>query len=286
MDYTVINPQIGCDAPKSIQLIENNLVFANTKSGVMFIKDTSSAYENNIVNISRNVEASRTAHGILLDIGVSPKSVTSIDDGKRYWLCANNHVWLWDYSLGGSTNDAKSLAWYYFDAVRTPSFWIGLDRELPAFVDVEGYLCEFKDTLADKVDEDTGLWLAQGEPFEKMLTLPIQDFNTYEVLKNVEKTIFVVKSSGDSVTDIEYETDYGTRKDLTPIVTRGTKTWVPRDLSKGRALVFTKFAVTAVRKPRCLHVRHFLVRLTNSSLNESIAFVSAQIYYTLQGVDR
>ena len=286
MDYTVINPQMGCDVPNSVQLIENNLVFANTKFGVMFIKDTSSAYENNIVNISYNVEASRTAPGILFDIGILPKAVTSIDDGKRYWLCANGHVWIWDYSLGGSATDAKSLAWFYFDAVATPCCWLGLDLEFPMYVGRDGYLREFKTTVIDTLDGPYGRWSIRGEDFEKILALPIQDFNTYEVLKNVEKAIFVVKSSGDSTTDIEYETDYGTRKDLTPIATRGTKTWVPRDLTKGRALVFTKFAVTAVRKPRCIHVRHFLVRLRNSSRSEAISFISAQIYYTLQGVDR
>ncbi len=279
MDYTVINPQMGCDVPNSVQLIENNLVFANTRSGVMFIKDTSSAYENNIVNISLNVEAPRHAPGILLDINEAPRAVTSIDDGKRYWLCANDHVWLWDYSLGGSINDPKALSWYYFDAVKTPSAWVGLDREIPAYIDELGYLREFKTTVEDTDD-------VKGVNFEKVLALPIQDFGTYEVLKNVEKTIFVVKSSGDSTTNIEYETDYGTRTDKTPIKTYGAKAWLPRDLTKGRALVFTKFAVTEVRKPRCLHVRHFLVRLVNDRRNEAISFISAQIYFTLQGVDR
>lgn len=286
MDYTVVNPQIGCDVPNSVQLVENNLVFANTKSGVMFIKDTSAAYENNIVNISRNVEASRSAPGVLLDIGSSPRSVTSIDDGKRYWLCANDHAWLWDYSLGGSINDAKSLSWFYFDSMKTPGCWLGLDREIPAYIGIDGYLRKFETTTTDAADETTGLWSVRGGDFEKVLALPIQDFNTYEVLKNVDKAIFVVKSSGDSSIDIEYETDYGTRKDLTPIRTYGARTWLPRDLTKGRSLVFTKFAVTAVRKPRCLHVRHFLVRLRNSARSEAVSFISAQIYFTLQGADR
>jgi hypothetical protein len=291
MDYTTISPQLGCDFPRSVQLIENNLVFCNAKHGVMFIKDTSSAYENNIMPISRNIETSLEKLGFLSDLQGSNEDayrrlVTSIDDGKRYWLCVNDHVWLWDYSLGGSVNDPKSLSWYYFDAVPTPAGWLRLEDEIPSFLNRDGHLMVFTTAEKDEYDSTGKYWRVRGTDFDKLLTLPIQDFNTYEVLKNVEKAIFVVKSSGDSTTEIEYETDYGTRKDLTPIKTRGTTAWVPRDLTKGRALVFTKFAVTAVRKPRCLHVRHFLVRLRNNSRSEAISFISAQIYYTLQGVDR
>lgn len=433
MDYTVVNPMLGCDVPNSVQLIENNLVFANTKTGVMFIKDTSSAYENNVVNISQNIEAPRTSFGILYDLATGFAS--SIDDGKRYWLCANNNVWLWDYSLGGTINDPKSLSWFHFDTVTRPVCWLGLDREIPRYIGADGYLREFRKVdLSELSDElfgecgesatwdfnpETGTlcirgsgamwdygaapedrppwyplhldvkqlyiadgithigeyaftdfinltylyfctvdmgtysflslpadvgqvvttlarvtvrdaameqnpggaaeileffrilsgmefitygadsvplptkpkglenkWEVKSEGFEKLLTLPIQDFSTYEVLKNVEKVIFVTKSSGDSTTNIEYETDYDLRTDLTPLTTYGTTVWVPRDLTQGRRLKFLRFALTAVRKPRCLHVRHFCIRLRNANRNEDFAFVSAQIYYTLQGVDR
>lgn len=284
MDYAVINPGIGCDVPNSVQLIENNLVFANKKYGVMYIKDTSSAYENNIVNISQNIEPSASAPGLFLDLNKSNVGTASYDDGKRYWLCVNDHIWLWDYSLGGSINNPEALSWFYFDRAKTPACWLALDREMPVYIGTDGYLREFK-TLAEDVEYE-GVWVSKNEDFEKVLTLPIQDFGTYEALKNVVKTIFVVKSAGDSTINIEYETDYCKRTDLAPIVTHGMRAWVPRDLTVGRSLVFTRFAVTAVRKPRCLHVRHFLVRLTNAARGEDFAFVSAQIYFNLQGADR
>ena len=286
MDYTTVNPMVGCDVPGSVQLVDNNLVFCNTRKGVLYIKDTSSAYENNIVSVSRNVEQQRTAGGFFYDLtGSSAKQVTSLDDGQRYWLFANSHAWIWDYSLGGSVGDTKGLSWFYFDGIQSPACWFGMEEDLPWYFGRDGYLRRFVTTVTDVYDEN-GIWSARGEDFDKLLTLPIQDFGTYEVLKNVVKAIFVVKSSGDATINIEYETDYEARTDLTPIVTRSARIWIPRDLTFGRSLKFSRFAVTAVRKPRCIHIRHFLARLKNSGRAETIAFVSAQIYYTLQGVDR
>lgn len=284
MDYTVINPRIGCDLPKTVQLIENNLVFANTKRGVMLIKDTTSAYENNIVVLSTNVEKPVEQAGILYDLNTAPEQARSLDDGRRYWLCVHGHAWLWDYSLGGSVNDARKLSWFYFDAIQNPSCWFGFDDHRLCFLGFDGYFRQMASASADTFYEDGETWKTRGEDVEKIVTLPIQDFGTYEVLKNVNKAIFVVQGTGNAIIDIEYETDYETRMDRTPIITRGWSL-VPRNLAWRSLKVFT-FAVTAVRKPRCINVRHFLCRLKNSNRGEGMTFVSAQIYFTTQGVDR
>lgn len=283
MDYTIINPLIGCDLPKTIQLVENNLVFANKRRGVMLIKDTTSAFENNIVAISRNVERPSGQAGLLYDVQTAPETVCSLDDGRRYWICANGHAWLWDYSLGGSLSDVSKLSWFYFDNIHNPTCWFGYEDMRHCFLGQDGYFREFQTVAAD-VEYEDGTWRMRADEYDKIITLPIQNFNTYEVLKNVEKVIFVVQGNGNAIIDIEYETDYEIRKDLTPIMTHG---WalVPRDLSFRNLKVF-HFAVTAVRKPNCMHIRHFMVRLKNSGKGEGVVFVSAQIYYTLQGVDR
>lgn len=284
MDYATINPGIGCDMPGSIQLIQNNLVFANRKFGVMLIKDSSSAYENNVVPISRNVERPADQGGILYDIAVTPRNeVVSRDDGQRYWLCVNDHSWLWDYSLGGSVSSPANLVWFYFDGIERPAFWVDGDDKVISYVGRDGYLRRFVTTAEDTYYED-GQWKRKGEDFVRTVTLPIQDFGTYEVLKNVLKVIFVVQGSGNATIDIEYETDYEVRKDRTPIMTQGWSL-VPRNLSTRNFKVFP-FAVTAVRKPGCRHVRHFQCRLYIDGRGEDMAFVSAQIYFNYQGADR
>ena len=283
LDYTTISPRIGCDLPKTIQLIENNLVFANKRRGVMLIKDTSSAYENNIVAISRNVERPSGQAGLLYDVQLASETTCSLDDGRRYWLCANGHAWLWDYSLGGSLSDVSKLSWFYFDNIQNPVSWFGQEDNRLCYLGQDGYFREFQAVAAD-VDYEDGTWRLRADEYDKVVSLPIQNFGSYEVLKNVDKAIFVVQGNGNAIIDIEYETDYEIRKDLTPIITQG---WAlaPRDLSF-RSLKVFHFAVTAVRKPNCRHIRHFLVRLKNSGKGQGMTFVSAQIYFTFQGVDR
>lgn len=285
MDYTTISPGVGCDLPNTIQLVENNLVFCNSRYGVMFLKDTSAAYENNIVPISTNVEQPGNLQGLFYDIvRMDKRQVLSMDDSERYWLFANGHAWLWDYSLGGSVNDPQSLSWFYFESLADPGCFFGYEKELPWYVGRDGYLRSWDLTLIDTVDTETGVWEKRGDDFDKLLCLPTQDFGTYEVLKNVDKVIFVAKGSGGNYIDIEYETDYETRQDPTPIFIPG---WSlsPRNLAK-RSFLAMKFAATAIRRPRCLSVRHFGVRLKNRIRGDEIAFISAQIFYTFQGVDR
>lgn len=55
LPYTPINDIVGCDIKKSIRLIQNNLVFANTEGGVYVLLDTSSYGENAVRRISRNI---------------------------------------------------------------------------------------------------------------------------------------------------------------------------------------------------------------------------------------
>ncbi|MBQ9346731.1 MAG: hypothetical protein IJT94_05235, partial [Oscillibacter sp.] len=59
--YTRVNNKIGCDLPGSIQLIENNLVFANSAGGVYRVCSSSPAYENNVVCVSAKVNGSQGA---------------------------------------------------------------------------------------------------------------------------------------------------------------------------------------------------------------------------------
>lgn len=282
LHHEVINPNIGCDIPHSVQLIENNLVFVHSRRGVLLIKDTSSAHENNIVKMSVNIEAPAETRGLLHDLRQDRENTCSLDDGAHYWLCVNGHAWVWDYSLGASVSDPGKNSWFYFDGI-APGAWFGYEQSEPSYLGRDGYLRRFV-SQAEDAEHPTGQWKTKGEIFECLVTLHTLDFNTYEVLKNVEKAIFVVQGSGNATIQIEYETDYGVRVDPTPLVTRVWK-FVPRDLSF-RALRISPFAFTAVRKPGCRHVRHFLTRLRNQERGAKISFVSAQVYYTFQGVDR
>jgi hypothetical protein len=261
MDYTAINATIGCDLPNSIQLVENNLVFANTRSGVCIVRDSSAAYENNITPFSRKVDNQ------LVPLLKRAKNVCSHDDGERYWIAADGEVYVWDYTLSGYSNPV----WFYFNNIHAVAFLMVGDTTM--HLDDRGRVTEMRRTFED-----------YGEAIEKKYRFAAQYMGGYDRLKDVTGVLFVVQGDTDTVMEITYESDYESRKDLTPV---RASSWhlYPRNLSF-RELAVRKFAATARRKPMCRHVRHFTMQLANNERGMDMAVISAQMFYRYQGRDR
>lgn len=268
MTYVNINSKTGCDLPWSIQLIENNLVFCNTYQGVHIILDSSSARENNVECVSRNVNGTAQRPGLLFDVVTADRNqVCSYDDDNRYWIVANGKAYLWDYLL----STYKKASWFPQDNIRGVAFF-GYPGKV-CHLDAAGRVTRFDRTF---VDYDLSI--------DKVYHFPAMFFNTYERLKDVVKVIFSVRSDTDTDVDILYETDYENRKDLTSIQSYSWRL-VPRNLAY-RCLSVQKFAKVAVRKPGCRHIRHFSMRLRNNEPGQDLAIISAQVYYKFVGVDR
>ena len=96
--------------------------------------------------------------------------------------------------------------------------------------------------------------------------------------------VFQTRSDTDTKIRITYRSDYETRRDLTDIESFSWRL-CPRDLTH-RYLGVPQFALTAVRKPGCRHVRHFTMTLENHEAFRDMSLVGAQIYYNYQGRDR
>ena len=261
MDYTAINAGIGCDLPGSIQLIENNLVFANTRNGVCIVRDSSAAYENNITPISRKVDNE------LLGLLQKADTVCSHDDGERYWIAARGDVYCWDYTLSGYSDPV----WFYFNNISAEAFFTA-GRTI-FHLDGAGRITTMRRNYRD-----------YDAPIRKKYRFASQYMGSYDRLKDVTGVIFTVKGATDTSISITYETDYEKRTDLTPV--RSTSWRLnPRNLLF-RDLSFHKFATVARRKPGCRHVRHFTMALENNEIGTDMAVISAQIFYRYQGRDR
>ena len=269
LPYIQINDKIGCDLPWSIQLIENNLVWCNTEQGVHYLKDSSSAYENNIVCLSRKVNGSTTRDGLLEDVrGADIQTVCSCDDTRKYWVVVNGHAWVWDYSL----SEYKDPSWFYFTNINAMAFII--KEEDLWHVDKKGRLTHFERTFADY----------NSQPIEKVYQFATQYFGTYDHLKNVNSIIITTRSDTNGTTTLQYISDYERRYDLTPLKVRH---WLlsPRNLSY-RSLAGRGFAEVFRRRPMCRRVRHYTMRLENNSIGEDLSIVSAEVFFNLQGKDR
>jgi len=264
--YVNINSKVGCDLPWSIQLIENNLVFCNTYQGVHMIRSSSAAYENNVECISRNVNGKDTV-GLLYDLqqgGVA----TSFDDDDRYWLCANGHVYLWDYVLSSYSEPS----WFFFTNVHGAAYFQD-DTHRKYHMDVQGRVTRFERTFFD-----------YDGAIEKMYQFPTQFFGSYDRLKDVTSLLVAVRSDTDTDVTIQYDTDYGTRFDLTPIRSYSWRL-SPRNLAH-RYLAVARYAHVARRTPGCRHIRHFSMTFRNSEAGQDLAIVSAQVFYKFQGKER
>ena len=266
LTYTAINAKIGCDLPWTIQLIENNLVFCNTEGGVHIVRDSTSALENNIECLSRNVNGTDQRTGLLADVRAA-ETVTGFDDGNHYWVVANGHAYLWDYLLSAW----KDPSWFYFTNIAGVAFFRTVDKSY--HLDAHGRVTVFNRSFLDH-------WQA----IEKVYQFPPQFFDSYDRLKDILYCIFTVRSDTDSIVRVQYKSDYETRYDLTNICSLSWKL-VPRNLAF-RCLSIQRFAHVARRKPGCRHVRHFSVRLENNEPAQDLSIISAQIYFRYLGRDR
>lgn len=269
MPYTAINSKFGCEFPWSIQLVDNNLVFLNQEHGVCFLSDSSAAYENNIIEMSRKINGDIHRRGLMHDIKESGfGGVYSVVFEDKYWIIANGDAYLWDFRLSEYNNPT----WFFFSNIQgiayirdaVDMYHLSKDGRISAF---------WHDHYND-----------YNQPIEKVYQFATQMMGTYDRLKNVMSCIIVTKSSTSTNTKLLYITDYEERYDLTPLQ---TNSWalVPRNLSF-RYLGIPRFAMSYRRRPMCRHVRHFAMRLENNEPGADLNVISAQLYYNYQGVQR
>ena len=265
LPYIPINASIGCDLPWSIQLVENNLVFAN-RSGVYIILDTTAANENNIVGISRKINGSVERPGYLTDIaGIDEDLVCSVDDGTHYYLTVNGHTWAWNYELSGY----KDPSWFYL----TNTNAVALIQEAGEIfhINQQGKLTGLHNQYND-----------YGYAFERLFRFPTMNFGSYDNRKNVNSVIVTLGAYELENTELWYLTDYETQKDLTNLQV------VDDAVYDANRVVGTRpdsSRVPAVfrRRPMCRRVLHFTMKLVNNNLNEDFELVGAQVFYNLQG---
>lgn len=267
MDYTSINSRIGCDLPWSIQLVDNNLVFCNTKQGVHFLADSSAAYENNIICISTKVNGDSGRVGLLERIRKAEK-VVSFDDDKRYWIIADNRVFCWDYEL----SPPKDPSWFYLTNIDAVSLF--KDGDTIYHLGLNGRVTVFDHSFAD-----------YGQGMIRRYRFATEYFYSYDRMKTVTSAIFAFRTDTTLTAKITYITDYEKRDDLTEVY---SKSWslVPRDLTHRDLSVDSQFAHVARRRPGCRHIRHFAVVLTSTAIGADMPILSAQIFYKYEGRDR
>ena len=267
MNYTRINSRIGCDLPWTIQLVENNLVFCNRRDGVHLIRDSSAAYENNIVCISRKVNGDTYRHGLTWALRQADADlVCSVDTDRKYLVVYQGEAYEWDYTL----SEYQNPTWFYHTNLKAVCF-AHLNEQLWEFS--ASALYSFERSFMDA-----------GEAIEKVYRFPTQHFGSYDRLKTVRSVVFSTRADANTRTRITWGCDYGSREDASPIIADSYRL-VPRDLSR-RALGGGLYARVARRKPGYHNIHHFTMTLYNDDVGKDLSIVSAQIFYVFCGRTR
>ena len=260
--YSAIHETVGCDLPGSVRFVGNHWLFANKSGGVYQLR------ENGAARLSEKVNGSDTRPGLLYDFRVAGSApVCSLDDGKRYWLAVNGHVWLWDYSV----SDEKNPVWFYFT---------GLSPRALAMRDGAPLLLD-----TPRVVRLGAVYSDFGEPIRKVCQLPARNFGSYDRLKNVRSVLFSLRADEPSEVSVTYETDYETRADAVPLSVPGYDRLTERDLEV-RDLSVPRRAAAFRRRPECRHVRHFAVRLENNAAGQDLAPYSVEIQVRYEGREK
>lgn len=267
MNYTRINSRIGCDLPWTIQLVENNLVFCNRRDGVHLIRDSSAAYENNIVCISRKVNGDTYRHGLTWALRQADADlVCSVDTDRKYLVGYQGEAYEWDYTL----SEYQNPTWFYHTNLKAVCF-AHLNEQLWEFS--ASALYSFERSFMD-----------DGEAIEKVYRFPTQHFGSYDRLKTVRSVVLSTRADANMRTRITWGCDYGTREDASPIIADAYRL-VPRDLSR-RVLGGGLYARVARRKPGYHNIHHFTMTLFNDDVGKDLSIVSAQIFYVFCGRTR
>ena len=278
LDYTPVNAAIGCDLPFTIRLVENNLVWCSTYGGVYRLEDTTAALENQVRCISGNINGCAGRPGLLeaLEAG----EAVALDDAERYWVAAGGVAYVWDYHL----STAGKPSWFYFTNIPAVAFFRSDSRQNEDGTPFTGPLRIYHLDDQGRVSRFVRNFYDYGGAILKVFTFPAQDFGGHISKKNIRRVILSTRSDTDTVIELTYSCDFGTRRELMPVESFSWRLF-PRDLRR-RMLAVRRFAHVAVRKPGLRHVNHFTMRLSNQEPGCDMSLVSAQIVYTFQEDNR
>ncbi len=149
-----LNSYVGCDIPLSVQLIDNRIVFANSKKGIFIVDSAEMTGEQNIKPVSGNIDKGEGL-GFLDNDSENMKDGFSFDFDRKYWLFVCGRAYIWDYdrsAFQGAASYAKSqgrLIWYIYTDVFFDAGFVATDKMY--FLKYDNGVCIYK-----AVDTTTG----------------------------------------------------------------------------------------------------------------------------------
>ena len=235
---TLINANIGCDCPNTVELCRNRLVWTNSNGKVYTLVSNNQYNERNIFEIGEMIHRKLKTEKNL-------KDARSIDWNGYYLLHTKdtneNKIYVLDYNSYGyqyvssysKTEDANlRIPWYYWDFELKAG---NLQSTALAVVDGALLLVEsgtygiFKAEFNEEAAYDH-IFLSDTSREYRNISQPIKseaqtklfEFGAQGYYKNVDKVVLSVGNNGGVPINVSFVTDMGTEE--TEIVPDGSQT--------------------------------------------------------------
>lgn len=264
----LLNSQVGCDVPNSIQLVNNNPVFCNTQSGVFIIVSTQIEGEKNVINISQNINGLAERPGLLQEDLTSLKNASSIDYGQKYYLCIGSRCYVWDYDISFSINKSDKLTWFLYTNVKAKEFFI-LNNDMYYLHNERGNIVRFVNVFNDFSEPIRAIWRSK-----------LMDFSRPDFLKNVKALWITTRTN--STMAIKYYNEKNELVDSAQLEFKdiSSYTWSNFKWNKFTWKVY-RFPPTIKKKIKMKKIVYFQLELTNNIANENLSIISLALEYEL-----
>lgn len=261
-----LNTEVGCDIPNSIQVLNNNIVFANTYGGVYVIASAYITGEKSVLPISNNINGDYVRNGLLQEANL--KEAISVDHDFKYWLCVNDKAYVLDYREVLSTKNQKENRWFVFDNINANCFFIR-DNELMYGCKNNGKIVKFVNSYSDF-----------GKPIKSIWKSKLIDFGYPEWQKMLTEMWATFSNKSDAKIKLKCYSDNGTKIFEIDINTPTFFSWEKFSWEKFSWKV-ELFDKTIKKKIRVKKISYFQLSFENNVLNEGLSIKNIVLNYRL-----
>ena len=266
---SLLNSQVGCDMPYTIQIIANAPVWCHTQYGVYTMVQTLIENEKNIAPLSGNVNGADLRPGILDEDKNDLLAATSTDYDGKYWLCVGSKVWVWDYSQSPfiSTQDDSPYKWFFYDNINANCFLIH-DREL-----------YHGDRSTGRITKFIKEWNDYGEAIKAVWKSKLFDFDYFDWIKTVREVRTRTRSGTNSTIKQNFYDDNNVLIDSQTVKTKSFS-WDSFSWSDFTWAVY-RFPAVFTKKVKQRNIVHWQIELINDELNKNLSIMGLVVSFTL-----
>ena len=266
---TDLDTTVGCDMPKTIQVVSNYIVWCNTQNGVQLLESSMIPGEKNNRPLSLNINGDIIRPGLLQEPNLI--NAISFDYKGQYGICLpNGHCYVWNYRRGFTPNNPKSMKWFYWDNIFASSFFIRNNILMYGHL-LRGQLCQFVDVLNDF-----------GVAIDGKFSIKVYDFDSPEYYKSVPRIDITTRANSQSSIQITCANDEDSPLENITIPNGETTSLDMNHLDMNNlTFKYQIMSPTITIEPFLQDIRYLRLEFSNNVLNENLSIIAIAIIYSL-----